>query len=117
MAVISANYCLGELLSRRILVFISANSCMHLGEFSYHSRISSTCGSARTLVFISANSCIHLGELQDFFNVWLGAHPEHYYNLPCEWNVRDTLVQMRLTEADDPGNKTIWRRCDSPSYE
>ena len=47
---------------------------------------------------------------QDFFNVWLGAHPEHYYNLPCEWNIRDTLVQMRLDEAGDPGNSSMWRR-------
>ena len=45
---------LGELSSRRIIV--SANSRIHLGEFLYASR--------RILV-----------SLQDFFNVWLGAHP------------------------------------------
>ena len=31
---------------------------------------------------------------QDIFNVWLGVHPEQYYELPCEWNYRHTFQKM-----------------------
>jgi hypothetical protein len=37
---------------------------------------------------------------QDLFNVFLGERPRHYYDLPCEWNVRRTLIDMRLARAD-----------------
>ncbi len=32
---------------------------------------------------------------QDLFNVWLGTHKSHYYELPCEWNVRPTIFKLK----------------------
>jgi hypothetical protein len=31
---------------------------------------------------------------QDLFNTWLGLYPDRYYDLPCEWNVRNTYFFM-----------------------
>jgi hypothetical protein len=32
---------------------------------------------------------------QDLFNVWLGTHKSHYYELPYEWNVRPTIFRLK----------------------
>ena len=33
---------------------------------------------------------------QNLFDVWLAEHPEHYYELPCEWNMRRTFTIRAL---------------------